>query len=301
MIQEKNVKSILNKHKRRDTWFLDDYSVNPYEGCSFNCTYCYIRGSKYGENLSEKLAIKSNAFEILDRQLSNRAKKGQYGIIALASATDPYMPIELQYERTKGFLEVIQRHRFPVMILTKSDLITRDIALLKAIGDRAILPEDLKHTLRSGVIISFSMCTVDEKIAAIFEPGAPAPIKRLETLQTFRREGFLAGINLIPVLPFITDTDDQLEASINQAKFYGSAYVLTGGLTLFGNSASDSKTLHFKTVQKHFPELTERYKKMFASTPYPDAEYQTQLEQRVKVFLKKYGLRNRVIATADIQ
>ena len=69
MLQTKLVKSVLNKHKKRDNWFLDDYSVNPYEGCSCNCLYCYIRGSKYGENMNERLAVKENALQVLEKQL----------------------------------------------------------------------------------------------------------------------------------------------------------------------------------------------------------------------------------------
>lgn len=75
------VKSILNNTKRRDPWCLNDYTINPYSGCSFNCLYCYIGGSKYGEHMEEKLSIKSNAPALLERQLKNRARKGQYGPI----------------------------------------------------------------------------------------------------------------------------------------------------------------------------------------------------------------------------
>ena len=91
MLHQKQVKSVLNKHKKRDSWFPDDYSVNPYEGCSCNCLYCYIRGSKYGENMNDRLALKANAFEILDKQLAARAKKNQYGIVTIGSATDAYI------------------------------------------------------------------------------------------------------------------------------------------------------------------------------------------------------------------
>jgi len=73
------VKSILNKHKKGDDWFLDDYSVNPYSGCSFNCIYCYIRGSKYGENMAETFSIKVNSPEVLERQLRRRAMRNEYG------------------------------------------------------------------------------------------------------------------------------------------------------------------------------------------------------------------------------
>ena len=75
MVDEIQVKSVLNKHKRRDDWFLDDYSVNPYSGCSFNCIFCYIRGSKYGKNMAKTLSAKVNAPAVLERQLKNRGKK----------------------------------------------------------------------------------------------------------------------------------------------------------------------------------------------------------------------------------
>lgn len=104
MVNEIQVRSILNKHKKRDSWFLDDYSVNPYSGCPFNCIYCYIRGSKYGENMAETLSVKVNAPELLEKQLSRRARKGEYGIIALSSSTEPYMPIEEETRLTRRCL-----------------------------------------------------------------------------------------------------------------------------------------------------------------------------------------------------
>src|SRR5690606_19744524 len=113
-------KSILNKTKRRDPWFLDDYTVNPYSGCSFNCLFCYIRGSKYGINMAEKVSVKENAAELLDKALAARAKKGQYGIIVLSSATDPYLHFEKETQLTRRLLEVILRHKFPVHVITRS-------------------------------------------------------------------------------------------------------------------------------------------------------------------------------------
>src|ERR1700740_3329088 len=94
MPQNIQAKTILNKTKQRDPCFLDDYTLNPYSGCSFNCLYCYIRGSKFGTHMEEKVSIKSNAVELLEKQLYNRAKKNQYGIIVISSATDPYLHFE---------------------------------------------------------------------------------------------------------------------------------------------------------------------------------------------------------------
>jgi DNA repair photolyase len=173
------VKSVLNKKKRRDEWFLDDYTLNPYEGCSFNCQYCYIRGSKYGENMADTLAVKINACEILDRQLALRVRKNQFGIIALASATDPYLGAEETYRITEGMLEVILKHRFPLLIITKSALVLRDLDLLRQIDHHAIHASDLKDRMSRGVIISFSLSTLDQNLAATLEPGAPSPKTRL--------------------------------------------------------------------------------------------------------------------------
>ncbi|MEM5867766.1 MAG: hypothetical protein QXG39_07595 [Candidatus Aenigmatarchaeota archaeon] len=144
MVNEIQVKSILNKHKKRNGCFLDDYSVNPYSGCSLNCIYCYIRGSKYGENMPKTLSAKINAPELLEKQLSKRAKKGEYGIIALSSSTEPYMPIEDQVKLTRKLLEIILKYKFPVEIATKTKLVLRYLDLLRKIDKNAVLPEDLK-------------------------------------------------------------------------------------------------------------------------------------------------------------
>src|SRR5258707_14792974 len=114
MPHEIQVKSILNKTKRRDPWFLDDYTLNPYSGCSFNCLYCYIRGSKYGVHMEDRLSVKTNAVELLEKELSRRAKKGEYGIIVVSSATDPYLQFEKELRLTRKLLEVILKFRFPV-------------------------------------------------------------------------------------------------------------------------------------------------------------------------------------------
>src|SRR5688572_32846669 len=100
MPHEKQVKTVLNKHKKRDSWFLTEYSVNPYEGCSCNCLYCYIRGSKYGENMADSLSFKSNSLEILEKQLRSRSAKSQSGFVAVGSATDAYLPQESQLRLT---------------------------------------------------------------------------------------------------------------------------------------------------------------------------------------------------------
>lgn len=295
MIAYKEVRSVLNKHKKRDTWFLDDYSVNPYEGCGFNCSYCYIRGSKYGENLAEKITVKQNAVEILDKQLANRAKKDQFGFIAVGSATDAYMQVEKDLMQTRKILEVILKHRFPVFISTKSTLISRDINLLKEIDKAAILPADLSSSFSHGVILSFSLSTLDEKIAKQIEPGAPSPLKRLETLSICNEHGLFAGINAMPLLPFISNTDQELEKMVMAAKNHSADFILAAGLTLFGNEPGDNKTLYYRFLEKNYPALTRQYDEIFGNNFYQPWSYQNELKKKIGEYCNKYGIKDSIL------
>ncbi|MBI1343964.1 MAG: radical SAM protein [Terrimonas sp.] len=295
MIFHKTVKSVLNRHQKRDSWFLDDYSINPYEGCGFNCQYCYVRGSKYGEHLSEKITLKNDAAAILDRQLTNRARKGQYGIIAVGSSTDAYMQVEQELLQTRALLNVILKNRFPVFISTKSTLITRDIDLLREIDQSAILPHDLQSKLGRGVILSFSISTLDENIARQLEPGAPPPLQRLDTMQKFSEAGFLVGLNALPLLPMISDTDASLSKIVQLAKQYGANFLLAGGLTLFGEQPGDSKTLYYRFLQQYFPDLCEQYIQLFGSGFSPNRQYQIALKKKIEKLCLAYHLKNSII------
>lgn len=288
MPREIEVKSVLNKTKKRDTWFLDDYTVNLYSSCSFNCLYCYIRGSKYGTNLATSLSVKSNAIEVLDKQLANRAKKGQYGFIVLSSATDPYLQIEDKYQLTRQALELILKYRFPVHVLTKSHRIVRDIDLLHQIDQQAITPDDLP--IKRGVIISFSFSTLDDTVGKIFEPGATPPSQRLETFKQILAEGFLSGISMMPLLPFISDTTESLNHMFSTFKNCGADYVLPATITLFGNEKADSKTLVMNVVRKHYPELTERYEKYFNNSHELPAYYRNAFYKKMQELNKEYDL-----------
>jgi DNA repair photolyase len=290
------VKSVLNKKKNRDSWFLDDYTLNPYEGCSFNCQYCYIRGSKYGENMEERLAVKINALEVLDRQLAFRVKKSQYGMIALASATDPYIRAEEHYRMTEGFLKLILKHRFPVLMITKSEGILRDLSILRDIDQQAIHAPDLAGRIKNGAVISFSFSTLDPRLASTLEPGAPLPARRLETMEKCKKAGLMVGMNCMPTLPFISDSDEHLEALIKAGKEHGADYILIGGLTLFGKEAADSKTLYYKFLQRTRPELMTDYKKLYRIFFAPPKSYLEDLDQRAGRICKTYGMRRSILA-----
>lgn len=295
MLKEKTVTTVLNKLKKRDSWFLANYTINPYEGCSCNCQYCYIRGSRYGENLAEGLSIKSNALPLLDKQLKNRAAKNEYGFVVVGSVTDAYLHHEKQYAQTRAMLELLLKHRFPVFITTKCHLILRDIDLLKAINEQAILPPDLQPVLKHGVILGVSVSTLDAAISERLEPGALLPAERLAVLHQLKQAGFLAGLNAIPVLPYISDTDEALEQLIVAAKKQAADFFLCGSLTLFGNNAADSKTLYYKFLQQHYPQLVKQYHHLYGTAYYPPMWYQQQLKQRVNKWCGQYQLSSSII------
>jgi len=297
-MKELIVKSVLNKKKKRDNWFLDDYTLNPYEGCSFNCQYCYIRGSKYGENMAETLGVKINGPDVLDRQLSFRVKKKQYGMIALASATDPYIKAEEKYRVTRSYLELIRKHRFPVMMITKSEMILRDIDLLTLIDQQAIHAQDLSGSISRGVVVSFSFSTLDTSIASILEPGAPSPIVRLETMKKMKEAGLRVGVNCIPVLPFISDSYAQLEEIVSASKDHGADYIFIGGLTLFGNGTADSKTLYYKFLERRYPDLVKEYKTLYRIFFFPPKAYVSDLEKKAEEICKKYQIRRSILDPA---
>ncbi|WP_420572474.1 radical SAM protein [Kordia sp.] len=295
MIKEIQAKSVLNKTKKRDTWFLDDYTFNPYQSCSYNCLYCYIRGSKYGTNLATSLSVKTNAIELLEKQLKKRAEKGEYGFIVLSSVTDPYINIERDYQLTRRALEIILKYRFPVHIITKSTMVERDFDLLKQIHQQAILPDDLQSKLSGGTLITFSFSTVDDEIGKIFEPGAPKPSLRIETLQKAIKANFHAGVSLMPLLPFITDTTEHLEKLFSTFKNAGAKYVMPATLTVFGNGKADSKTLILNAIKKHYPELEARYLRYFSNSHQLPVFYRNAFYLKMKELAEVYQLRDRII------
>lgn len=295
MPKEIEAKSILNKTKRRDSWFLDEYTINPYSACSFNCLYCYIRGSKYGEHMETSLSVKINAVELLRKQLHTKAKKDQFGFIVLSSATDPYLKAEKEYKLTRRLLEVILEYRFPVHIITKSDLVTRDLDVLQKINEAAILPDDLINKLNGGTIVSFSFSTLLDEAAKIFEPGATPPSFRLNTVQEVKRSGLVTGISLMPLLPYISDTTDQLHLAFSTFKEIGVDYVMPATITLFGDGKADSKQLMFKAIEKHYPDLSEKYHKFFDHSNQMPAYYRNAFYKKMKELSMEYGLPDRIV------
>lgn len=241
------------------------------------------------------VSVKINAPDILYRQLKNRARKREYGIIAVGSATDPYLQAEKNLEITREILKIIYRFHFPVNLLTKSTLILRDIDILKKIDESAKLPSNLASKLQRGVILGFSFSTMNEEIAKIFEPAAPSPQERLDTMAKLKEEGFLVGACLMPVLPFLSDSEEHLSHMVKTVKEHGGDYVLVGGMTLFGDRPNDSKVKYYAALEKHFPELLEKTEALFRNKDYPTMAYQKRLHEITLKVCDKNGIRSSIL------
>ncbi|MFX1704340.1 radical SAM protein [Chitinophaga sp. CC14] len=283
------VTSLLNKTKRRDPWFLDDYTINPYSGCAFNCLYCYIRGSKYGINMADKLSVKENALTILRRQLAARARKQQQGFVVLSSVTDAYLPLEEKERLTRSILELLLEYRFPVHIITKSPLVLRDLDILRQINEQALLPADMA-LYRHKAMITFSFSTIDPIIGKQFEPGAPDPVQRLLALKSCADAGFMTGVSLMPLLPFITDRPEQLARLYAAFHQHGARYVFPASTTLWGDEAADSKQLVMQAVQQYYPQYAEQYRLLFAHGSQVPATYNNALQTAAAAEAARYHL-----------
>jgi DNA repair photolyase len=295
LINEINAKTLLNKSKKHDDWFLGNYTLNPYAGCSMACIYCYTRGSKYGGDYGIKVAAKSNAVPVLKKQLKNSIKRKERGIIIVGSAADPYPAVEKELKLTREVLGIIKRYKFPIHLLTKSGLILRDMDILNGIKEVAILPNELSDKLDNGVIISFSFSTLNEKLARIIEPGAPSPIERLETMKKYSDAGFKTGIINMPVLPFLSDSKKEIEIMIKTADKYGAHYVLYAGLTLYGDAPDDCNTLYFNFLKKNYPDLVSKYEKLFKGSNAPSKQYQRNMAVKYSEISDRYGVKNSII------
>ena len=129
----------------------------------------------------------------------------------------------------------------------------------------------------------------------MLEPGCAKPIERLQLIQHLRAEGLFAGINAIPLLPYISDDGEQLESIIVAAKAHDASFILTGGLTLFGNGVADSKTLYYKFLQRYNASLIPVYDDLYSNNFYTPWQYQNALQQRAAALCGKHNIKNSIL------
>jgi len=269
-LREVRAKSLLRKGPRVDSWFLAGCGMNLYRGCVHDCAYCDGRAEKYaveGE-FGREVAVKLNAPELLRRELDPPRRRGPQpsGYILLGGGVgDSYQPAEERYRLARAALGVLLELGRPVHVLTKSTLVERDLDLLLAIHARA------------RVIVSMSFSCVDDGLADRFEPGVPAPSERLRLLERCRRAGLPTGMFLMPVLPFLTDTEEALGRTIRGAAEAGVGFIVFGGLTLKPGRQKE----HFLGVLSAFrPELAERYRRLYPERGQAPGRYDREILRR---------------------
>jgi DNA repair photolyase len=270
-------KSLLNRCvSRRGLPFT--WTINPYRGCEFGCRYCYARYThefmemRDGAEFEQKIYVKQHTADLLRREL-RRVKPAE--AIALGTATDPYQPAERRYEVTRGILEEFVRHRgFELGIVTKSNLIVRDVGLLRAVAQNNVLS------------IHVTVTTLNVDLARILEPRAPRPDLRMEAVRQLSAAGLTVGVSCSPVLPGITDSPAALEAVVRAAAAAGARHIFAGPLFLKPCSAA----VFLPFLEQHFPLLVENYRQRYQDRSFLPPSYGKRVAQLIARLRQKYGI-----------
>ncbi|MGH9499318.1 MAG: radical SAM protein [Terriglobales bacterium] len=271
------VRSLLNRCTSARMPFT--WTINPYRGCEFACKYCYARYThefmemRDGIEFEQKIYIKQHAAELLRQEL-RRVKPGEE--IAIGTATDPYQPAERRFEITRAILEEFARHRgFRIGIVTKSNLVVRDVELLRALAEH------------NRVFVNITITTLNTDLARILEPRAPRPDLRLEAMRKLIEAGVSAGVICAPILPGITDSPKDLEALVQAVAEAGGKYLFANSLFLKPCSAA----VFMPFLEKEFPRLAGSYRERFKDRAFLSAPYRKRLSQLMARLRGKYGLR----------
>ncbi len=288
------------------------WSVNPYVGCAFGCAYCYARyahryvwerigsGAQVAEAgearnavvgstddlppwlaFERRIVVKRNAADAA-RTALGRGRARHAGLLrgeslVIGTATDPYQPAERRFRVTRGILESLAEHTgLRVVVITKSPLVTRDIDVLSRVARR------------SRVTIHLSLITLDRDLARRLEPRAPTPEARLRALGRLSEAGLDVGINIMPILPGITDQPSGLAALIGRVAQLGATHVNAGALRL----QSEARKRYLPFIETEFPHLAARYRAAYATDSDIGARYQQGLAQTVRRLCARHGIRN---------
>jgi len=250
-------KTLLTKSKLPEV----DYCINPYVGCSHGCVYCYSRFMKrftgHTERWGEFVDVKINASKILEKELSRNPKRG---VVLLGSVTDAYQPDERKYKITRDILGVLLRYDFPTSILTKSDLVIRDIDLLKRF---------------SNCEVGFTITTLDEQTARNFEPFSSSPERRLKALETLHNSGIRTYGFIGPILPELTNLESTFTALQGKVNF-----VMAESLNMKCGNWEDIRSL----LERKYPRLLALYRSRF------DQKYWQQIERKLRELSSRFRI-----------
>jgi DNA repair photolyase len=240
-------KTIISGYHPNTTWFGNNFNMNIYKGCSHGCIYCDSRSECYQVENFDEVRAKENALILIERELKSKRKRG---IIGTGAMSDPYNPLEKEFKLTRGALELIDRYGFGISIATKSDLISRDIDILKAIS------------AHSPVIVKMTITTADDILCKKIEPNVAVSSARFAAINKLSRAGIFVGILLMPLLPYIEDTEENISSIIKLAHENGAKFIFPAfGVTLRQNQ----RAWYYSKLDEHFPSLKEKYIKNYGS------------------------------------
>lgn len=242
-------KTIITRTKSTE-WFGCEYNMNIYRGCSHGCIYCDSRSECYGNQDFDTVHMKENALAIIRDDLRRKAKRG---VVGTGAMSDPYNPFEKDLELTRHALELLNAYEFGVAIATKSDLITRDIDLISEIKEH------------SPVLCKLTVTTCDDALAKKVEPNAPSSSQRFAAIKKLADAGIFAGVLLMPVLPYLEDSPENIEGIVNRAADSGARFIYPAfGMTLRQNQ----RDWYYRELEARFPneKLRERYAKRYGSS-----------------------------------
>ena len=280
------------------------WSINPYVGCAFGCTYCYARyahryaldralsASAPGDDLRSEIEsmppwlaferhvlVKENAPAILSQELRSGSPRlaaltsGE--VVVVGTATDPYQPAERRFRITRAVLSTLaEQPGLSIVIITKSPLITRDIDVLERIAER------------SALTVHLSLITMRRDLARLIEPRAPTPDSRIRALGRLRRAGIDVGINVMPVLPGITDNPADLAELVRAVAAAGATHVNACALRL----RSTARARYLPFINEHFPHLAERYASSYAASHQLGDHYRDGLRRFFHTLCARVGV-----------
>jgi len=254
------------------------WTVNPFRGCTHACVYCFARPThEYldldaGRDFETQVVVKTNVVEVLRAEL--RRASWSREAVALGTNTDPYQRAEGRYGFMPGIVEALVETRTPLSILTKGTLLRRDLDQLASAA--SVVP----------VGIGISLAIGDEELQQALEPGTPTPRARLDLIRAVRDAGLPCGVMVAPVMPWLTDGRDELDALLGQVAEAGATGVTVLPLHLRG----PVKPLFTAWLEQHRPELVGRYRALYGSGAYVPAEYARRLGERVRPLVAKHGL-----------
>ncbi len=222
--------------------------MNLYRGCTHGCIYCDSRSKIYGMNHKfEDIEVKENSLELLKKELIKRPKS----MIGTGAMTDPYVPLEKQLEYVRKSLELIYKYGFGFTCITKSDLVLRDLELLKKINEK------------SRVVIQMTLTTADDDLCSILEPNVCPTSRRVEVLKTLRDVGIPTVVWLCPILPYINDTEDNINSIIDYCIESDVKGILCHGMGM--TLREGNREYFYSKLDEHFPGLKDKYIKNYGN------------------------------------